>query len=242
MGRAPLKRYLAEFLLIVAGVVTGLIAEGWVSGLRERSQAGEIQSRLVEDLRVDAREARLRVTFYRRVRARAESVLEGLSSDGPVEDPAGFVMKAFDASRMYPLPVSRPTWDDLSATGRLDLLDPEARLILGEYYRGLFSRDSYVNDFSDDYRKRVRSILPVPLQDFANRDCSWFAGLEGDVDVPCSFDLSAEDAEALASELQSDVQLRLDLNWLLSQVTTAVQLFEIGASDATDLVSRLEEH
>jgi len=224
----------------VTGVLCGLVAENWVSGLRDRSQASDIQMRLVEDLRTDAYEAGRRATFYSRVASRSDSVLADLHGVERVDDPARFIVIAFDASRIYGLAPAHPTWDDLGATGRLGLLDPDLRLRLARYYRSRDGNAGTVSGLSADYRKRVRSLIPVALQNTMLDECSWFDTLDQNLDVPCELGLSNRDAEALAAALRGDSQLSLDLNWLLSEVTVAVRIFGGAASQANELASYIE--
>ena len=123
---------------------------------------------------------------------------------------------------------------------RLPVQEPEIRRAISQHYRNRGEATDLVNNLSIDYRRALRSLLPVPLQDFGNRECEWFSGLDADLDPPCDYAMPRGEASVMLDLLRADRQLREDLNWYLSQITTAVQIFEGAVQQARELIVLLE--
>jgi hypothetical protein len=138
--RALVIRAISEFLLIVAGVLTALAADGWRDERAEIRLEQEYLVRLTQDLQVDtliwrssADDTRQKLEALSRLRAwlqrpdTTESGLRGLASD---------IAKGARLAYVGTFYAQESTYDELINTGRFHLIrDPQLRRDLAQYYR-----------------------------------------------------------------------------------------------------------
>ena len=96
-GRGKL---VAEFLLIVIGVLAALAADTAFEERRDNELKEEYLARLEADLRTDVRDIENRISFFNDVQVFSADVLSWLSSDAPVDH--DLVLAAFYAAEVWP--------------------------------------------------------------------------------------------------------------------------------------------
>ena len=211
-----------DFLIVVVGVFIGIQVANWNDDQADRRLAEDYRLRLIEDLQKDLSRLRGRETYYTTV---LESVREANRLlQAPSPDPKALVKATYRASEVNYDPPTRATWDQIVSSGDIGLLPRDAAGQLAEYFAFDFSREA--NDLLVDsgYRKHVRRLIPIRVQEAIREGCSDIrsetALIVGFVPV-CVIDVDEAELEATANTLQSDPDLRSLLNWHYSHAWSA---------------------
>ncbi len=117
--------------------MVALAADRWVRGLEDRSREASYIVQLIENLSTDSARLGVYVGQADEHHRFAVSVLDG-SVDTLIAQPAVLLRRLETLSWWAPLDYTRETWDDMVATGGVQLLhDPELRIALSRYYNML---------------------------------------------------------------------------------------------------------
>jgi hypothetical protein len=147
---ATIKKSLAEFLVIVTGVVIGLAADRWIKGMDGRKEESKYYANLVANLRSDS--IRLAANAAR-ADSEAAYALQLLLF---VEDdrlPAGvdtitFLRRVSSLAYFTPTDFARETWDDMVSSGKVQAISNDSlRQKLSAYYNGLEQLAGYERDW-----------------------------------------------------------------------------------------------
>jgi hypothetical protein len=162
---------MAEFILIVAGVLVALALDQWRARLQDRSLEAAYVVRLRNDLVTDTSSFR----WFSGVLDIKDEVLHELLRDRPPETwkrtPAEQLSHLRYSTFLGLPPVTSATFNELLSTGKVHLLrSGELRGALGEYY-AFYSRLTEVLDLlPGDYRSIVWASLPGDAEQAARKD------------------------------------------------------------------------
>ena len=213
---------LVEIMIVVLGVFIGIQVANWNEERSDRRLGEDYRQRLIEDLQKDLSRLRGRETYYNIV---LESVREAnrlLQTPSP--DPMALVKAAYRASEVNYDPPTRATWDQIVSSGDIGLLPRDAAGQLAEYFAFDFAREA--NDLLVDsgYRKQVRRLVPMHVQEAIREGCSDIrsetALIVGFV-PECVIDVDGAALQETADVLQSDPDLLSLLNWHYSHAWSA---------------------
>jgi len=124
-------RLVAEFVVIVAGVLLALAADRWNQGRADTTLESAYMSRLAAEIRADSVQLESRLQSIPESISARDSLLGVL--DGSVTPPNLVLTIARATPAFYLRPPS--TWRELEATGSLNVLrDPAVREALSRYY------------------------------------------------------------------------------------------------------------
>lgn len=229
----PVGRLVAEFIVILVGVLTALAADRWMSGLDERELEDTYLAQLVENLVADSASLAERVELAERRWRLAVGLLEGTVTDS-VSEPASFLADLERLGWHNPVEYSRETWDDLVATGQLALItDPELRNGLS----ALYNRMEWLAHIEGDIERQaaryeVRSIgIQRPLVRLFIMDA-----LPPERSPPVITD---DDLYALSSALAVDSTLRSDLGQVAMYSNGQIGLYSGLISQLMSVLSSL---
>jgi hypothetical protein len=253
LGGILRRKLLAEFVVIVLGVLTALAVDTWVDVRQSAERAAEYRERLAADVRGDANRLRARWAYYERTLAwavEARRVLSGQSS--LLVDQQLFTVYA--ASLVYPFVPNKSTWEDMVSTGTLVLLeDPDLRAELFLFYQGLENGPvSWTPDAS--FRREVRKSLPPNLLLATIPQTCILPGLFDEEVIyldpatyspdpappTCSLNIPLDRADEILSTLRAIPDLEGLLNLRVSDAQTIAGAFMRQADRAVDLGSRIE--
>lgn len=236
------KRVLGEFTLIVLGVLTALGAEEYVAGRRDAALAEEYRTRLHSELTQDVSALQRRAEFFRIVANHGRETLRWLGSDEPGEEDT--LLGALLASERWSFTARTSTYLDLQSTGNLELVgDLELRAALSRYHAELEQRQE-VWAFPDDYRRLVRGIVPLALQDHVRDGCG-VSDQSGSNDVvrgecPLGVLSNAEVAKAVAG-IRALPDLERSLRQHVAEVESGAFLYSTQRTLAEDALALLEQ-
>ena len=137
-GRYTLLRAVAEFAVIVAGVLVALVVDEWRDTLRDSAAETRYVERLIADLRFDSLELSSAPEAVADKQGRLQRLL--MLSAPDIEDSRLLADAANDLGRAwiwgfdYPA-ARRLTFNEILSVGRLDLIsDLEVREAISQYY------------------------------------------------------------------------------------------------------------
>lgn len=215
---------LIETLIVVFGVFIGIQLGNWNEARAGQRLGEEYVERLLVDLRADRYGAQNLGHYYTEV---LEAVIETdrlLSLPDP--DERALVINAYRATEIALWPQSKSTWEQIVSSGHLSLLpDRVDQEPLNLYFGYDQAYESYEVLENSDYRKVVRSLIPITVQMEIRAGCSDIVDENGSVRGfvdPCVVDVPPEVLAATAERLKSDSRVIEALGFQFSELQSAL--------------------
>lgn len=212
-----------ELVIVVLGVFIGIQVSNWNEARADARLGADYVSRLSRDLYKDLASARLQITYYDEV-LRAVREADRLLKDGNA-DPKALVASAYRASEVMYVAIHRATWDQIVSSGHLGLL-PEGTVSseLIDYYSYDGPADAYKVLMASRYRRVVRQIMPIEIQDAMRAGCSDRSDANGTVIgfmENCTLDADPALVRSTATALRQDPSVATTLRYQYSDVNNA---------------------
>jgi len=213
-----------DFVIVVVGVFIGIQVSNW-NAARENAQLGrEYVRRLSLDLKVDLVGVRQQAAYYDEV-LRAIRQADKLLQD-PDADPKTLVTTAYRATEVMYDPPTQATWRQIVSSGHLGLL-PEGAVEggLANYYGFNTAGDIYEQLSRSAYRRTVRQIIPLTIQQAIRAGCSDRRNQIGDVVgfvKTCTLDADPALVKSAAQALKGDPEVAKTLRYQYSNLSTAI--------------------
>ena len=175
-SRRRWPRMVAEFFVIIVGVLVALAVDQWRAAGLERELEQEYLSRLRADLEATRTAIENTTADFSRLVTHGVAVSRVLEGVDPFPtDTLGFLASALQVSRGgYDPAVYRGAYDDLISTGNLRVLRDEAlRHGLSSFYGQVMSSLSPVDYAADKipYRNTIRGLLTLETQLLIRAEC-----------------------------------------------------------------------
>ena len=159
-----------EFVIVIAGVVIGFQINAWNEGRTARSHAANMTERLIEDLQDEHWRLRGATAYYQQLSDNAALAVELLGAEGEPDDEA-LVVAAYRATQIFGYPVIRATYEELVATGDINLIADDAlRTLTIEYYEADLDNPRYI-DQTQPYRHAVFRLIDRSLFELLRERC-----------------------------------------------------------------------
>jgi hypothetical protein len=211
-----------DFVIVVAGVFVGMQVANWNEEQADNRRARAYAERLAIDLRKDLESRRALTAYYGAVLQSVERT-NALLAD-PAADPQQLVVHAYRASEINLAPQTRSTWDEIVASGDIGLLPRVVESGVSDYYAADVARLAFEAVSNSAYRRRVRTIIPLELQQALRRGCSdvrdeaqQIVGFMPD----CELDVEPGAIQATAAALRGDQNVQAELRYQYSEVFSA---------------------
>ncbi len=232
-------RLVAEFLVIVVGVLVALGVDSWASDRADRVLERDYLHRLLDDVRYDLGEFAF-LDSIGRIGAEAGRNLNSPDAVRDLESSLLVGMVAAVANERQP-DLSRGTYRELLSSGRIDLLrSRDVRVALAEYDRSILETEGVWTNISPHLRVWALSRIPLEVLGRRNQACT-SDGAEWMYTVPtvCEFDLGGWPVQDLRRDvLSEDGQQRIRLSTHRFDVGLDVTAHLRGVAEA--LVEALE--
>ena len=212
---------LIELTIVIVGVFVGTQVSNWNQSRLERLETRRMLTQLDPQLQTMRTFFSTARDYYGVTRAYSATALAGWRGDPRVSD-AEFVIAAYQASQIYVLGTNSATWSAVLGADRLrDIEDPALRADLSF----LMTSDYTIIDqpaVDTPYRRNVRRIIPVEIQDAIRARCSDrpLAANPLFIILPAHCDLRITPALAAqaAALLRARPELRDDLQWHVAAI------------------------
>lgn len=153
----PTLRLLAEFVVIVLGIVSALAVDGWSQGRAMAEQEYEYLTALRSDMEMNLEVTRHMARQHAFIAEAAELVLDAVLGDVAVDAGYRDLAVAVELTGWNLLtPFIWNTWDDLISTGSIDVIaSPDIRVALQAFYSQLESLEILESEWFE-YQQRYR--------------------------------------------------------------------------------------
>jgi hypothetical protein len=160
-----------DLVIVVLGVFLGTQVSNW-NAERLAYEAGDTyRARIVRDLENNQSDLTSRGTYFRQVRSFALQVLGDLDGSARISDEQ-FLIAAYQATQIYPRPLTRGAYDEIQGVGALDTLgDVATRDNIANYYVAVETSEATFRNVPP-YREIVRRAIPYHVQARIREACA----------------------------------------------------------------------
>lgn len=212
-----------DLVIVVLGVFLGTQVSNW-NAERLAHEAGDTyRSRIATDLVINRDDMNARMAYYRQVRAFGLQVLGDLDGTARLSDEQ-FLIAAYQATQIYPRPITRATYDEVISIGALATIGPPAtREAISNYYVGVETSETTFRNVPP-YREIVRRAVPYHVQERIRSACAetmtTSESMLSTLILPetCDLGLSREDLSRAAARVRAAPGLELDVTRLLADI------------------------
>jgi hypothetical protein len=203
-----------EFVIVIAGVVIGFQITAWNAERQDQARADILTARLIADLRDEQWRVDGNAVYYAQVSDNAQRAIEALEGRREVEDET-LVIEAFRATQIFSFPVIRTTYEELVATGTINLIADDALLAAAVEYYETGQDDLSLQDRDRPYRHAFFRLSDRALYDALSDNCAEprtmeigdYAALTEILDFPCEVEGHDAAIAVMAARLRTDENL-----------------------------------
>lgn len=237
-----------EISIVIIGVFMGIQVSNWNEDHQNRQIAESYLERLKGDLQIELKHFGHLQNYFGAARTHAINALDAYSRPAN-ELGVNFLIDLYQASQQWNLTPRRGTYNELLATGRIDLISNETtRAMLNNYYESgasraiTFERNSY-----SDYRKIIRMAMDEAIQSEIREKCDDDYIVSDDnyyyLELPeaCDIDVPGDLLKSNIAKLLGDEQIRQELRFQLSTIDSLLGSIKNGAVTAELALARLGE-
>lgn len=212
-----------DLLIVVLGVFLGTQVSNW-NAERLAHEAGDTyRARIATDLVINRDDMNARMAYYRQVRAFGLQVLGDLDGTARLSD-AQFLIAAYQATQIYPRPITRATYDEVISIGALATIGPPAtRESISNYYVGVETSETTFRNVPP-YREIVRRAMPYQVQERIRSACAEIMATSESMlstlilPETCDLGLRREELLRAAERVRATPSLELDVTRLLADI------------------------
>ena len=203
-----------DFIIVVVGVFMGIQLGNWNEARGDQQRGENYRDRLTQEMTINRKAVVGRQKSFERQIEFGLFAMEATTKPAD-RDAAWEILRAFfQASHAFTITLQRGTYDEIISSGDLALLGNQKLVnALSEFYT--FSGFSTI-DVIPDYRENLRRIIPFELQLYFQTQCYEVASNDIHFLLDCPPPEDASNLIELATELQSDDELKRDLQYMLS--------------------------
>lgn len=234
-----------DLVIVVLGVFLGTQVSNWNAERLAREAGHDYRARIVRDVDTNRDDMQARTAYYRQVRDFGLRVLGDLEGAQRVSDEQ-FLIAAYQASQIYPRPMTRATYDEVLAVGALSTLgDIDTRDRISNHYTHIETSETTFRNVPP-YREVVRRAIPYRVQEAIRTNCAEALDFSGGTGLgrmtlpsECQLGLSATELSRAAARVRATPGLELDTTRLLADLDQ--KLLQAGRAEerATTLIEEL---
>lgn len=234
---------LIELGIVIVGVFIGTWVANWNQERTAKAETRRMIAQLGPSLDLlDQYFVSVR-DYYRVTRNYANIALAGWANNPSVSD-SDFVIAAYQASQITGLITNGSAWATVLGADQLRRIDDER---LRTNLSTLISSDYSIIDLpavDTPYRRNVRRLIPMGIQDQIRERCNDIPPLEGKyfVTLPPTCDVKVDEAEAAAAaaKLRQNREVRDDLQWHVAAQSAMIGNLGPFEQATRDVRSRLQ--
>lgn len=233
-----------EFVLLVGGVFLGMQVSNWNAERVEHLRAIELFERLTDDLESERNNVGYLRDYYETTASYAKAALREFESPGSV-DAEAFVISAYQASQWQEAIQSRSTFEEIVATGAVDLVRNEkSRELLIAYYEYDWTKGLGFTS-RPQYREMVRGTIPYGIQEVIKASCGDQPATIGRtvfyvLPKNCDIDIPTVDIEKAAAALRSEPGMEQALRYQLSENDTKAFNYAATGKQLVPLIAEIK--
>ena len=216
-----------DFFIVVAGILIAFQITNWSEARKINGETREFTNQLKADLAEEAWVYELVIEYYGDVRDNAARVVDALEGKTGLSD-EDLVIAAYRATQYTPFPRRRETFDELTATGRINLIGDERLRSVAKsiYYFPLYDVIERRGE-GNKYREAFRMLIPSGVQSAVAETCGDkfvdimdYDAIIDSLDYACSLDMPDEEIMAAADILRTNETVLPLLRLRLAELET----------------------
>lgn len=229
-----------DLIIVVVGVFIGIQVSNWNDARGARAAEMEFVQSIRDDIEQDIADVQGFVGVLSDVSGHGYQVLESLESDTACEGNCwNELLSFFHASQWIDVITNPATFDEIKRTGLPR--DAHLRDTLARYY-GLADQYTIINSSLPEYRELVRSVVPIPVQDYMWNQCVGIDGRQQILIDDCAAPISDDEARAIVEVLRNDPRIKPSLTFWLSTVSIVAKTLKSQVSEGEEMIVMLDEH
>lgn len=233
-----------DLVIVVLGVFLGTQVSNW-NAERLAHEAGDTyRARIIRDLENNQTDLESRSAYFAQVRTFGLRVLGDLDGTAPVSDEQ-FLIAAYQATQIYPRPLTRGAYDEVQAVGALETLgDVSTRDNVANYYVAVETSEATFRNVPP-YREIVRRAIPYGVQARIREACAEVmttatTGLARlTLPADCALGLDRDELARAAARVRAAPGLELDVTRLLADLDQKLIQTERSQERAARLADEL---
>lgn len=233
-----------DLIIVVLGVFLGTQVSNW-NAERLAHEAGDTyRARIVRDLENNQSDLASRGAYFIQVRSFALEVLDDLDGSERLSDEK-FLIAAYQATQIYPRPLTRGAYDEIQSVGALDTLGSvTTRDNVANYYVAVETSEATFRNVPP-YREIVRRAIPYRVQARVREACAEVmttatTGLAR-LTLPetCTLGMDRSELAQAAARVRATPGLALDVTRLLADLDQKLIQTERSQERAALLITQL---
>lgn len=233
-----------DLIIVVLGVFLGTQVSNW-NAERLAHEAGDTyRARIVRDLENNQSDLASRGAYFIQVRSFALQVLDDLDGSARISDEQ-FLIAAYQATQIYPRPLTRGAYDEIQSVGALDTLgNVTTRDNVANYYVAVETSEATFRNVPP-YREIVRRSIPYRVQARIRETCAEVmttatTGLAR-LTLPetCTLGMDRSELAQAAARVRATPGLALDVTRLLADLDQKLIQTERSQERAALLITQL---
>lgn len=228
-----------DFVIVVVGVFVGIQVSNWNGDVTTKRKSVEFTARLIDDIHYEAWNYEALIEYSDDILDNAKLSIDALTGANPVTDEA-FLIAAYRASNFGFAERWRATFDELIATGDIDLIDDETLLATAIYVYNTPVFDIIMANGRDaEFRQVFRKSVPISVQRELLDQCGdrYVAPLDYEaivdaLDYKCSLDIPADAIANAAGVLRQNPATLPALRIQFADLETAMYLLTENRKDS----------
>lgn len=212
-----------DLVIVVLGVFLGTQVSNWNTERLAHESGQTYRARIVRDLENNETDLQSRTAYFQQERAFALQVLGDLDGTARVSDEQ-FLIAAYQATQIYPRPLTRATYDEILSVGALDTLgDIATRDRISNYYVAVETSEATFRNVPP-YREIVRRAMPYRVQERIRSACAETMTTVGTglarltLPATCSLGLDHAELARAAARVRAVPNLEQDVTRLLADL------------------------
>ncbi|WP_395648281.1 hypothetical protein [Terricaulis sp.] len=233
-----------DLIIVVLGVFLGTQVSNWNSERLDHEAGETYRARIVRDLENNQADLSSRTAYFQQARAFALRVLGDLDGSARMSDEQ-FLIAAYQATQIYPRPLTRASYDEIQSVGALDHLgDVATRDRISNYYVAVETSEATFRNVPP-YREIVRRAMPYRVQERIRSACAetMTASVSGlarlTLPATCALELDASTLARAAARVRATPGLEQDVTRLLADLDQKLIQAERSAERAGTLAAEL---
>ncbi len=229
-----------EILIVVVGVFLGIQFSNWNEERQDAARADEYLARILEDVTADVETFDQRIELWTEVVDRGNAALAFARSGVAADQTHWEVLSDFYlASQWLPFNSANTTFKEMTSAGELGLIaNTRLRAELSDYYYRIEFREP-LYEGSPDYRKTVRALTPLPIQNYFWSDCE--QGTADHILAECDPSIPVTQAQTVVDHFLATPDVVGDLRYWVINLGVTISAARRDRDKAANLAQRIEE-
>lgn len=222
-----------DFVIVVVGVFIGIQVANWNASRQEHARAQSYSVRLLNELHAEYDTTISLANYYMSSKQAGQIAYAGLTDNKSIDDET-ILINAFRASQYNWYERRRATFDEIVASGALDLISDEQlrKTAIGAYNTPVFSI-LQLEGQNAEYRELFRKAINPEMHELLNDRCgdkeydgSDFAVGLLTIEYECEVGAPREAISEAVQALNADPEIRRALGLRIAEMSSAVANLE----------------